>query len=279
MVIVAGVVIVVALLVLVGVRAIIQPSSSAQSGDAPASASVVQAVTNVPASTLDAVGRGSANTLPTAVGSTTSKGPNGHPLVTYIGAEYCPYCAGERWAMVVALSRFGTFSNLKQTTSAANDVYPSTRTFSFYGATYTSQYVDFDSAELQSNVPASGGGYQSLQKPTAAQTQMIQKYDAPPYVKSTSSGAIPFVNFGNRFVSVGASFDVGVLQGQSWDQIATSLSNPSSSQAKAVLGAANVLTATICQVTGDTPSNVCGDQVIRGIEASLASEKPPAGAH
>ena len=37
---------------------------------------------------------------------------DGKPLVLYVGAEYCPYCAAERCAMVQALSRFGTFSNL-----------------------------------------------------------------------------------------------------------------------------------------------------------------------
>ena len=38
---------------------------------------------------------------------------DGKPLVVYIGAEYCPFCAAERWPMVVALSRFGTFSGLQ----------------------------------------------------------------------------------------------------------------------------------------------------------------------
>ncbi len=26
----------------------------------------------------------------------------GKPQIVYMGAEYCPYCAAERWAMVVA---------------------------------------------------------------------------------------------------------------------------------------------------------------------------------
>jgi len=32
--------------------------------------------------------------------------------VVYIGAEYCPYCAVERWPLIVALNRFGTLTNL-----------------------------------------------------------------------------------------------------------------------------------------------------------------------
>ena len=32
----------------------------------------------------------------------------GLPEMLYMGAEYCPFCAAERWAMVMALSKFGT---------------------------------------------------------------------------------------------------------------------------------------------------------------------------
>jgi len=28
------------------------------------------------------------------------------PLVLYVGAEYCPYCAAQRWSTIIALSRF-----------------------------------------------------------------------------------------------------------------------------------------------------------------------------
>jgi hypothetical protein len=83
---------------------------------------------------------------------------NGKPLVVYVGAEYCPYCAAERWAAVIALSRFGTFSGLGQTHSSSTDVYPNTATLSFHGASYTSQYLQFQGVETQSNQPQ-GTGY------------------------------------------------------------------------------------------------------------------------
>src|SRR5437870_5632338 len=141
--------------------------------------------------------------------------------------------------MVVALSRFGTFSNLRTTTSAADDVYPSTPTFTFYGADYTSPYLAFSSVELESNV-RSGGQYRALQTPTADQQQLLQTYDAPPYVPSGVAGSIPFIDLANQYVVSGASFDVGVLQGHSWQAIAASLSDPNSDQARAILGTANV---------------------------------------
>src|SRR5438270_1263439 len=30
------------------------------------------------------------------------------PVFLFVGAQYCPFCAAERWAVVKALSRFGT---------------------------------------------------------------------------------------------------------------------------------------------------------------------------
>ena len=60
-----------------------------------------------------------------------------------------PYCATERWPLVVALSRFGTWNNLSASFSApAPEVNPNTATVSFHGATYSSQYVSFTGYEL-----------------------------------------------------------------------------------------------------------------------------------
>ena len=46
------------------------------------------------------------------------------PAILYYGAEYCPFCAAERWAIIAALSRFGTWSGLKITASSHTDAYP-----------------------------------------------------------------------------------------------------------------------------------------------------------
>ena len=76
---------------------------------------VLHQITSVPATVLDKVGAGptgSTAVAPLKPISSPSLSLEGKPEVLYIGAEYCPYCAAERWAMVQALSRFGTFSNL-----------------------------------------------------------------------------------------------------------------------------------------------------------------------
>jgi hypothetical protein len=55
----------------------------------------------------------------------------------------------------------------------------------------------------------------------------------------------------------GASYSPDLFVGMNWQQVAAKLADPSSSQAKAVLGTANMLTAAFCQLTSAQPVNVC----------------------
>ncbi len=236
------------------VKLVSKPSASTASTPAPAA--VVAAATSVPASTLDTVGVGTATTGPSALPSGTPALRSGDlPKIFYVGAEYCPYCAAERWAMVVALSRFGTFDGLGATESSTTDIFPGTKTFTFHGSTYTSPYIAFEPVETTTNQPADGGGYQPLETPTAEQRQLIATYDVPPYV--ASAGGIPFVDIGGAYAMSGATFDPTVLQGLTTQQIADALSDPSSDVARAIDGSANVITAAICQTTNGAPANVC----------------------
>jgi hypothetical protein len=214
-------------------------------------------VTSVPAGVLDQVGNGQATSVPSAItGDPLTSG--GKPEMLYIGAEYCPYCAAERWAMIVALSRFGTFSGLATTRSAARngagtaEPYPNTATWTFANAKYTSNYLTFTSVEEYTNIPdPSTGGYTTLQTPTAEQQALVEKYDA------ANNGAIPFIDFGNRYMSVGASYDPGVLKDLTWSQIAADLHDPSTKVGKSALGAANFITAALCKLTNDKPATAC----------------------
>ena len=178
-------------------------------------ASVVSKVTNVPASTLDQIGSGGSaftGKIP-AVNGGTPLTSGGKPEMLYMGAEYCPYCAAERWSMIVALSRFGTFSGLSTVHSSTTDTPSNIPTFTFHGSSYTSKYLTFTPVEMQTNVvDQSTGQYPVLEKPTAAQQALLTKYDAPPYVASADAGAIPFIYFGGKYLSVGATDDPTVPQ-------------------------------------------------------------------
>lgn len=236
-------------------------ASSAIVGRQPASASIVSKVTSVSMSTLDTVGIGSATTLPTKI-SAPPLTNNSKPEFFYEGAEYCPFCAAERWAMVIALSQFGSFTNLSQTTSSSTDVYPNTPTFSFYQSTYKSPYVSFVPVEIYTNIPTGAGGYTGLDVPTSSQISLVNKYDASPYVPASSTGSIPFLDFGGKYIVSGATYSPTAIQGKTADQIAASLSTPSSTIAQGVDGAANGLIATICKLTNNQPTNVCDSHII-----------------
>jgi hypothetical protein len=267
--------IVLAVIALVVVRFINSNSAAAAAPDRPAPPELVGQVAGVPAAIYDQVGRGTANGLPTPVRGSVERGANRLPLVTYIGAEYCPFCAAERWSLVAALGRFGSFNGLQLSHSASDDVYPNTPTFSFVGSSYSSPYVEFSPVELQTNV-RSGNTYQALQTPTPAQTSVLQKYDVPPYVPAQSAGAIPFTDLAGQYLLSGAGYDAGVLRGMSAEQIAAALADPSSAVARAILGHANALTAAICSATGDNPPEVCATPTVQSLEASLAATAVPA---
>lgn len=236
-------------------------------GTVPAPSSVTNAVANVSESTLTTIGLGTILAKPSAIKAPALTN-NNKPEILYQGAEYCPYCATERWAMTVALDKFGSFTNLSATHSSTSDVYPNTQTLSYYGSTYVSKYISFVPIEVYTNIPSASGGYTSLQTPTNAQNNLINKYDSPPYVPSGSAGSIPFIDFGGKYIISGASYSPTVLQGQTIFQISSALNNPKSPIAQGADGTANAIIATICSLTNNQPSNVC-NPTIQAIEKQL----------
>ncbi len=244
----------------------INKPSSAATPTTLAPADVVAAATSVPASAFSQIGYDPTTPSPKPIKESASLASGGLPEVLYMGADYCPFCAAQRWALVSALSRFGTFSNLGATSSASNDLYPNTQTFSFHGATYTSKYISFVGVELQTNIP-SNGSYTPLDTPTAEQNKLISTWDVPPY--TPNNGGIPFVDFANKYVLGGAGYNPGIIHGLSLQTIAGSLSNTSSAPAKAILGTANMITATICKIDNNQPASVCNLSYIQQIEKTL----------
>ena len=270
------------IVVIVAAFVLISKLQSNAAAPTPTSSQVFNSVTKVDPNILSVVGTGKlSNPFKTPSGSPPAlTGPTGKPEFLYVGSEWCPYCAAQRWAMVVALSRFGTFSQLYQTTSSSDDVFPDTPTFSFYsklykGSLYTSQYIDFVPVEQQGNVKDSSGTYPTLQTLTAAQEKLLATYDVPPY--TSTPGSIPFIDIASKFIAIGlapgagqsAAYSPQDLSGKQWSDIASSLEDTSSTISQHILGSANYLTAGICIATGQQPSSVCSTDVIQTIEKTL----------
>ena len=236
-------------------------------GRTPAPASVVNAITNVSPTLLSQIGTGGvANPFQTSPGSSQPvlTGPTGKPEVFFYGAEFCPYCAAERWSIIVALSRFGTFHNLQEMSSSSTDVYASTSTFTFYQSSYSSSYIDFVPVE---NEDRQGN---PLQSPNSDEQQILAQYNVSGY---------PFMDIGNRYLITGQSYDPAVLRTNPQDQSSSPLSQQDianqlstvNTVSKNVLGVANYLTAAICKITNNAPSSVCNDPAIQTIETSLTT--------
>lgn len=262
----AVVVVIAVVLTLVFLKLGSKPAATASAGPesntgTALSASAVKDVTAVPASTLNKVGLGSVPAYnPSAVNtvSGTALTSDGKPEMLYIGAEFCPYCAAERWAMAVALSRFGTLSPLHGIHSSSTDTDPSTPTLTFYKSTYTSKYLTFVPVENETVTRT------PLQNTTAAQQSLWQKYDS-----SASGLGYPFIDFGNQYTITGPSYDPGVLAGLTWPQVAADLQDPTSAVAQGADGAANLITAAICKMTNGQPGSVCGSAAIVKASGSL----------
>ena len=243
-----------------------------------APAQVVHDVTTIPDSAWNKVGVSDANvSKPTVTPGQPAMTLNGKsPAMLYYGAEYCPYCAAERWAMAAALARFGTWSNLQVTASSHADVDAATRTFSFHGASLDSQYIHFTAVEQYTNIPVSGavGHYTNLQNPTKEEQQILVKYSSSKYLpsnQSSSNGAIsfPFVDINNGLLFSGASYDPQILANLSWSDIAGGLSDPTNPVTQAILATGNYMSAGICKASNGQPGSVCQSPGVQAAAKAL----------
>ncbi|MGH3290780.1 MAG: DUF929 family protein [Trebonia sp.] len=247
--------------------------TASASSEGPAGAALhglVSDVTSVPASVLDTVGQGSlsSDALTRVSGPALTSG--GKPELLYVGANFCPFCAAERWPMIVALSRFGTFSGLTTTHSSNTDEYPGTPTFTFSGSSYKSKYLSFVPVEettnyRQGNSASPNVPYVTLQTPTAAEQSLLDKYDP-----GTDGNSIPFIDIGNRYVEISnlAPYGPQNLSGKTWNQVAAALRDPSTAIAQGADASANYLTAGICTLTGNQPASAC-TTAVRALEPQL----------
>lgn len=142
---------------------------------------------------------------------------NGKPSVIYIGAISCVWCGENRWAMALALSRFGSFGSLYNGYSAVQDGDVPTLYWKYqnitssgtadFGNSYTSNYINFFSAEYDSNIK---GGFEF---PSS-------KYPISFFVSSAPNqsyyNAMAFMNNTDKFEGTpftfwGTSLDMGAV--------------------------------------------------------------------
>jgi hypothetical protein len=181
----------------------------------------------------------------------------GEPILVYVGADYCPFCAGQRWPLIIALMRFGNFSNLRYMVSG-EDNYAS---FTFAESSYQSKYVVFQPYEVEDNA---GNPLKTL--PTNYTTAFQQ----------VGHSAFPFLNFADEYIIPGAILNPTILGTKNQTQIISSI-QAEDSLGSQIKQAANLITAVICKITGDKPASVCGQDSITALTVSYAPPSLDAG--
>ncbi len=217
-------------------------------GGTPIPAATLAKISSVPMSTLNSAPTGGILTAPQSVRGKALTA-DGKPELLYIGAEYCPHCAAERWPVYVALTKFGSFDPQPGRIHSANtdgDI----PTLTYYGTKYSSPYLTFNPVEVSTNyLNSSGSNYVALQTPTQEQLNLWQ---------SGNGGEIPYVNFGGKAILPSAQYSFANLQGLTFNQVAAQVGNNSSTAGASIDASASQLIKTICTtMTHDQPSNVC----------------------
>ncbi|MGD1054411.1 MAG: DUF929 family protein, partial [Candidatus Dormibacteria bacterium] len=259
---------VVVALVVVLLVVLLLPPSFAVSTPTKVPAAVLTAVTEPGNHAFATVGEGGqTGNLSRLTGTKRLTDSSGKPEVIYVGGEFCPFCAAERWSMIMALARFGTFTGLKEMSSSSTDEDPNTSTFTFVDSSYSSQWVDFMPVEEEDQ------NQNPLQTLSSTEQQIFTTYDQQPYTSSQAGyPGFPFLDIGGDYILYNTSFDPSILQGLTWKQIATDLGDLTSPVALAIIGNANWLTAAICLADSNQPSSVCSSASIQGIETVLTAQ-------
>ena len=166
----------------------------------------------------------------------------GKLFVFFMGAEFCPYCAAERWAIVRSLQKFGQWDGLKQTISAARDEpFLNLPTYDFTKATYTSPHIEFVPREIKDRE------FRPLQKLLKTEEKLLRKFNP--------KKEIPFLLVGGRFAQIGSGFAPKIFIGHTFRQTETELKKVESEIRKTIDDEANIISVLLC-VSG-LPSELC----------------------
>jgi len=182
---------------------------------------------------------------------------NGKLVVFFMGAEHCPYCAAERWAVVRALSKYGQWRGLRQTMSAARDEpFLNLPTYDLTEATYTSPHVEFISREIRDR------DFKPLQKLLKTESKLVRKYNPKKH--------IPFLLIGGRFMQLEAGFSPKIFIGHTFRQTETELKKIESEIRKTIDDEANIISALLC-VCG-LPPDMCKETGVAELIAEIGQK-------
>lgn len=181
------------------------------------------------------------------------------PYFLYVGAQFCPFCAAERWSIVKALSNFGSWSGLGPDISADEEAgFSKIPTYNFVNATYESQYISYGHKETadRNGKPIPG------QELTDFEKKWFNQYDP--------TGGVPFLFINGKYVQLSSGYSPSLLQGKTYEQVKADVdSNANAPYVTAINREADIITAYLCKATNNQPTNVCNDHKITELIAQV----------
>ena len=173
----------------------------------------------------------------------------------YVGGQFCPFCAAERWSIVKALSNFGTWSGLGPDTSADEEAgFSKIPTYSLVNASYTSDYISFGHKETadRNGKPIPG------QELTDFEKKWFNQYDP--------TGGVPFLFLNGQYVQLSSGFSPSLLSGKTYEQVKADVdSDVDNPYVAAINKEADIITAYLCKATGNKPESVCAKAEIAAL--------------
>jgi hypothetical protein len=262
----------------------------------PFNASELAAINNVPNSYFETAGEMYLNhSLSNNVGGAVPRKlplfiVNGKPTVIYMGSITCIICGENRWAMAMALSRFGNFSMLFKGYSAVQDgdlpsVYWAPDSYNSSSTTvgdfYKSNYINF--IAIEDDNPITGGfslnpiaQIQSKINSTGNKAYM----DAMDYILSTGDfRGTPFTVWGAYEVGGADAVILGnttptsnsyPLQYMTQGKVLSQLAKPNDGFAWSEYAAADIYISMVCKTLSNSAS-VCSLPAIQTLETQLGS--------
>ncbi len=260
----------------------------------PLNSSELSIINNAPDSYYEIAGEMYLNhTLTNEVGAQSTKVSsfmlNGKPSIIYLGSITCIFCGENRWAMALALSRFGNFSNLFKGYSSIGDsdvptVYWSPAHYNSstvdLGSFYNSKYINFIAIEDTSPIT---GGF-SLQPLQVIQSEVnasgnLAYSDAYNYVMQLNNfQGTPYTIWGNYNIGGADAVDFGnqtptstnptlQLTYMTHNDVLNQLAAPKGQFAWSEYAAADLYIAMTCASLNNT-APICSLPAIKGIEAA-----------
>ena len=244
----------------------------------PAPSSLVSTVASVPGSVYDAVGVSSPANPVTPLGkagsgnapswlASVNDGPP-LPVVFFYGAEFAPYAAVERWPLIMALSRFGSFNQLGLMQSSPTTAFAEPLDVHLLEGLVLEPLRDPGvGGALQLAEPDGGAVSRASRPPTPGsprRSPATGRAPTPSHCSTSPTGTS----------STAPRFSPTVLAGLSQGQIAGDLTTPASPMTQAMVTAANEITAAICSVDGDRPDAVCESKGVLAADQVLKITPP-----